>query len=64
MRCGRASKMLCRGRNTSLKLVECRGPQRMPRVCRAAWVVVEVVEPLWEAWTPCKFVENVADQWM
>jgi hypothetical protein len=29
----------------------------MPRVCRAVWVVVEVVEPPWEAWTPCKFVE-------
>ena len=29
-----------------LKIDECRGPQMMPRVCRATWVVVEVVEPL------------------
>ena len=28
-----------------LKFVECRRSQVMPRVCRAAWVVVEVVEP-------------------
>jgi hypothetical protein len=36
----------------------------MSRVSRATWVVVEVVEPLWAAWTTYKFVENVADQWM
>jgi hypothetical protein len=46
---GRAFEMLCRGRSTSLTLVECRGPQRMPRVCGAAWVVVEVMEPPWAA---------------
>ena len=28
-----------------LNFVECRGPQMIPRVCRATWVVVEVVEP-------------------
>jgi hypothetical protein len=56
--------MLCRGRNTSLKLVECRVPQRIPRVCRAAWVIVEVVECPWEAWIPYKFVENFVDQGM
>jgi hypothetical protein len=61
---GRYFEMMCIGRNTYMKLAKCRGPQRMPRVCRVAWVVVEVVEPLWEAWTPYKFVENVADQWM
>jgi hypothetical protein len=61
---GRSFEMLCIGLNTYFKLDKCRGPQIMPRVCRAAWVVVEVVEPLWVAWTPCKFVENVADQWM
>jgi hypothetical protein len=63
MRC-RASKMLCRGRKTSLKLDKCRGPQRMSMVCRETWVVVEFVEPPWEIWTPYKFVENVADQWI
>jgi hypothetical protein len=36
----------------------------MPRVFRETWVVVEVVEPPWEAWTPYKFVENFVDQWM
>jgi hypothetical protein len=61
---GRAFGMLCRVRTTYLKLVECTGPQRMPRFCRLAWAIVEVVEPPWAAWTPCKFVENVADQWM
>jgi hypothetical protein len=58
---GRSFGMLCRGINTSFKLAECRGPQRMPRVCREPWVVVEVVEPPWAAWKPCKFVENVVD---
>jgi hypothetical protein len=64
MRCSRASKILCRGNNAYLKLVDCRGPQRMQRICRAAWIVVEVVEPLWTAWTLYKFVENVAYQRM
>jgi hypothetical protein len=52
MRCDRAFEMLCIGRTTSLKFYECRGPQRMPKVSRVAWVVVEVVEPRWVAWTP------------
>jgi hypothetical protein len=49
MRYERDFEMLCICYNTSLKLVECRGPQMMPRVCRVAWAVVEVVEPLWAA---------------
>ena len=54
--------MSCRVGMIYLKFVECRGPQMMPRVCRAAWVVVEVVEPSCTAWTPCKIAKNVADQ--
>lgn len=46
MRYNTASKMSCRVGRIYLNFVECREPQMMPRVCRAAWVVVEVVEPL------------------
>jgi len=60
MRYGRASEILCRGPNISLNLVEYRGPQRMPMVCREAWTIVEVVKPSWAAWKTCKFFENVA----
>ena len=28
-----------------LNFSKCRGPQMMPRVCRVAWVVVDVVGP-------------------
>ena len=45
MRYSRASKMSYRVGKIYLKFVECRGPHMMPRVCRAAWVVVEVVGP-------------------
>jgi hypothetical protein len=58
---GRAFEIICIGFITSFNLDECRGPQRMPRVCREAWDVVEVVEPSWAAWTPCNFFENIAD---
>jgi len=63
MRYGISSYIMFRGNNSYLNLAECRGPQMMSRVCRAAWVVEEVVEPSWAAWAtwkPCKFVENFA----
>ena len=58
----RASKMLCIVGKIYLKFDECRGPQMMPSICRATWAIVEVVEPSWAAWTPCKIAKNVADQ--
>jgi hypothetical protein len=57
MKCGRSSEILCKGHNTYLNLAECRGPQNMLRVCRVAWVVVEVVEPLWEAGHPTNLLK-------
>ena len=45
-----------------IKFVECRGPQMMPRVCRATWAIVEVLGPLWEAWAPYKIDKYVAYQ--
>ena len=45
MRYSRASKKSCRVGRIYLKFVECKEPQMMRRVCRAAWAVVEVVEP-------------------
>ena len=44
MRYSRASKMSCRVGKIYLKFTECRGPQMMPRVCRVAWAIVEVVD--------------------
>jgi hypothetical protein len=46
---GRASNFFFIGSNTYLKSDECRGTQKMPRVCRETWYVVEVVKPPWEA---------------
>jgi hypothetical protein len=31
----------------------------IPRVRRAAWLVVEVKEPLWEFWKPYKISEKL-----
>ena len=45
MRYSRVSKTSCRVGRIYLNFVECIGPQMMPRVCRVAWVVVEVVGP-------------------
>ena len=45
MRYSRAFKTLYKFGRIYLKFVECRGPQMMSRACRAAWAVVEVVEP-------------------
>ena len=45
MRYSRASKMSSRVGIIYLNFAECRGPHMMPRVCRAAWVVVKVVGP-------------------
>jgi hypothetical protein len=61
---GRTSEILWISHYTSLNLAKCRGTKRMPRVCKATWDVVEVVEPPWVAWTLCKFVENFSYQWM
>ena len=55
MRYGRASKTFCRVGSIYLNFVECRGPQMMQRVRRAARVVVQGVGLSWAPWTPWKF---------
>ena len=45
MNYSRVSKMSFRVGRIDLNFADCRGPQMMLRVCRVAWVVVEVVEP-------------------
>ncbi len=69
MRYGRPYETSSGFHGTRSKFFECEStkcvrPQRMPRVCRSSWVVVKIVEPLWEAWTPCKIVETFVVFWM